>query len=236
MSRTLSAHRPGSNRAQREGWTRRWRPLWHNCLVVRIPQAEIVGDLGLPEPSFGLVIFAHGSGSSRFSVRNRQVAKVLQDHGVATLLLDLLRSDEEGDRAKVFDLELLSERLVTATRWAADQPDLTTLPVGYFGASTGAGAALMAAAELPDLISAVVSRGGRPDLAGARLTMVRAPTLLIVGGRDEVVLELNREALGQLKAEAELAVIPGATHLFEEPGALEEVARLAVEWFEGRFS
>jgi putative phosphoribosyl transferase len=202
---------------------------------VHIPPAEIVGDLGLPEPALGLVIFAHGSGSSRFSTRNRQVAEVLQGHGVATLLLDLLRPDEEDDRAKVFDIELLSERLVAATGWVRDQPELARLPVGYFGASTGAGAALMAAAELPGEVAGVVSRGGRPDLAGARLSLVRAPVLLIVGGRDEAVLELNQQALTRLPGEAQLTVIPGATHLFEEPGALDEVAQLAAEWFERRF-
>jgi dienelactone hydrolase len=163
------------------------------------------------------------------------VAESLQRRGVGTLLLDLLRADEEGDRAKVFDIELLSERLTAATRWVRDQRDLAGLPVGYFGASTGAGAALMAAAELPAEVSAVVSRGGRPDLAGALLGEVRVPTLLIVGGRDEVVLQLNREALAQLQSDAELVVVPGATHLFAEPGALEEVARLAGDWFAGRF-
>lgn len=203
---------------------------------VRIPQAEIVGDLGLPVRASGLVIFAHGSGSSRFSTRNRQVAEVLQSRGMGTLLLDLLRPDEEGDRAKVFDIELLARRLVAATRWLRGQPDLAALPVGYFGASTGAGAGLLAAAERGDEVSAVVSRGGRPDLAGSRLNAVKAPTLLIVGGRDEVVLELNQQALAQLQAEAELVVIPGATHLFEEAGALEEVARLAAAWFEARFA
>jgi putative phosphoribosyl transferase len=199
---------------------------------IRIPGAEIVGDLGLPEPVGGLVVFAHGSGSGRFSPRNRQVAEVLQRHGMATLLLDLLRPDEEGDRAKVFDVELLSARLIAATRWVRDQPDLSALPVGYFGASTGAGAALIAAADLPAQVAAVVSRGGRPDLAGPRLSDVRAPTLLVVGGRDEAVLKLNRDALARLEGKAELVVIPGAAHLFEEPGALEEVARLAAAWFE----
>jgi putative phosphoribosyl transferase len=201
---------------------------------IRLSQAGMVGDLGLPEPCRGLVIFAHGSGSGRFSPRNRQVAEVLQGRGLATLLLDLLRPDEEGDRAKVFDIELLSERLLAATRWARHQPELSALRVGYFGASTGAGAALLAAAELPGELSAVVSRGGRPDLAGRRLNEVRAPTLLIVGGRDEVVLELNREAAAELQCEAELVVIGEATHLFEEPGALEEVARLAGDWFTSR--
>lgn len=183
----------------------------------------------------GLVVFAHGSGSSRFSARNRQVAEALHAHGIATILLDLLRPEEESDRSKVFDLELLSGRLVRATVWVRDQTELAALPLGYFGASTGAGAALMAAAELPGRLAAVVSRGGRPDLAGERLHRVRSPTLLIVGSADEVVLDLNRAALGELRTEAELAVIPGATHLFEQPGALEEVSRLAAEWFSRYF-
>jgi putative phosphoribosyl transferase len=181
-------------------------------------------------------VFAHGSGSSRLSPRNRQVAEALNARGLATLLLDLLRSDEEADRAKVFDIGLLAQRLVSATGWAAHQEQTGDLALGYFGASTGAGAALVAAAELADELSdrlcAVVSRGGRPDLAGGRLADVRAPTLLIVGSRDEVVLELNERAGAAMTAEVELAVVPGATHLFEEPGALEEVSRLAGRWFE----
>jgi putative phosphoribosyl transferase len=193
---------------------------------------EIVGDLILPGPVRGLVVFAHGSGSSRHSPRNRQVARVLNERELGTLLLDLLTVDEERDRANVFDIGLLAERLVAATRWARGEPDLAGLPVGYFGASTGAGAALCAAAELGDEIAAVVSRGGRPDLAAPRLPEVRAPVLMIVGGHDEIVLELNREARRLLRAPADIAVVPGATHLFEEPGALEEVARLAGDWFE----
>jgi pimeloyl-ACP methyl ester carboxylesterase len=156
----------------------------------------------------------------------------LGERGFGTLLLDLLRADEEADRANVFDVALLSGRLAAATRWAKDQAELTNLPTGYFGASTGAGAALLAAADLPDEIAAIVSRGGRPDLAGDRLAAVRAPTLLIVGRRDEVVLELNRQARRRLGVVAELAVVPGATHLFEEAGALEQVAALAGDWFE----
>jgi putative phosphoribosyl transferase len=198
---------------------------------VHIPEVEIVGDLTRPEPSRGLVVFAHGSGSSRHSPRNQQVAEALQARGLSTLLLDLLRPEEESHRANVFDIELLAQRLVVATRWAVDQPLLSELPVGYFGASTGAGAALVAAAELSGQVVAVVARGGRPDLAGARLGDVRTPTLLIVGSRDEVVLELNRDALTRLSATAELSVVPGATHLFEEPGALDEVARQAGHWF-----
>ncbi|MGZ4183290.1 MAG: phosphoribosyltransferase family protein [Solirubrobacteraceae bacterium] len=202
---------------------------------VRIPvggRLEIVGDLVLPEPACGLVVFAHGSGSSRHSPRNRQVARALNERQLGTLLLDLLTVEEELDRANVFDIGLLAERLAAATRWAHAGPKLAGLPVGYFGASTGAGAALWAAAELGDEIGAVVSRGGRPDLAVGRLSEVHAPVLLIVGGRDEMVLELNRDAGTLLRAPSELAIVPGATHLFEEPGALEEVSRLAGEWFE----
>ena len=202
---------------------------------VRIPagaRLELVGDLAVPRSPQGLVVFAHGSGSSRHSPRNRQVARALNERWLATLLLDLLTVDEEFDRANVFDIALLAERLVAATRWARREPKLADLRIGYFGASTGAGAALWAAAELGEDIGAVVSRGGRPDLAAERLAEVRAPVLLIVGGHDEIVLELNREARRLLQATSELAVVPGATHLFEEPGALEEVSRLAGEWFE----
>jgi putative phosphoribosyl transferase len=212
-------------------------PLRHamSSRTVRIlagEGVEIVGDLILPEPALALVVFAHGSGSSRHSARNRQVARALNERELGTLLLDLLTVEEERDRANVFDIGLLAERLVAATRWARDAPELAELPVCYFGASTGAGAALWAAAELGDEIAAVVSRGGRPDLAARRLPEVRAPVLLIVGGHDEIVLELNREACSLLRAPAEIAVVPGATHLFDEPGALEVVARLAGEWFE----
>ncbi len=199
---------------------------------VRIPAAGIVGDLVVPDRPVGLVVFAHGSGSSRFSPRNRQVARVLNDRGLATLLLDLLRRDEERDRDTVFDIALLSKRLVAATTWARSQPDLAELGIGYFGASTGAAAALSAAAELGNDVAAVVSRGGRPDLAAGRLAEVAAPVLLIVGGQDEVVAELNREARRRLRGPSELAVVPGATHLFEEPGALEAVSRLAGDWLE----
>jgi putative phosphoribosyl transferase len=195
-------------------------------------QAEVAGDLVVPDPAHGVVIFAHGSGSSRHSPRNRQVARALNERGLVTLLLDLLTVEEESERANVFDVELLAGRLVAATRWARAEPQLGQLPVGYFGASTGAGAALWAAAELGEEIGAVVSRGGRPDLAARRLRDVRVPTLLIVGGHDEIVIELNRQARDLMTARCEVAVVPGATHLFEEPGALEEVARLASEWFE----
>ena len=202
---------------------------------MRIPVGgglELLGDLVVPESPGGLVVFAHGSGSSRHSPRNRLVARALNERRLATLLLDLLTVDEELDRANVFDISLLAERLVAATRWARQEPAVASLPVGYFGASTGAGAALCAAAELGEEIGAVVSRGGRPDLAAGRLPEVRAPVLLIVGGDDQIVLELNREAQRLLQAPSELAVVPGATHLFEEPGALEEVSRLAGDWFE----
>lgn len=199
---------------------------------VRIPVAEIVGDLALPEPARGLVVFAHGSGSSRFSPRNRQVARALNERGLATLLLDLLRRDEERDRGHVFDIALLTSRLLAATRWTQTEPDLVGLPIGYFGASTGAAAAISAAAELGDGIAAVVSRGGRPDLAVGALPAVTAPVLLIVGTADPLVLELNREARERLRGHPELATVTGATHLFEEPGALEEVSRLAGMWFE----
>ena len=202
---------------------------------LRIPvggRLEIIADLVLPESAQGLIVFAHGSGSSRHSPRNRQVARALNQRQLATLLLDLLTVEEELDRANVFDIGLLAERLVAATRWTRTEPLLAELPIGYFGASTGAAAALCAAAELGDEIGAVVSRGGRPDLAAARVAGVRAPVLMIVGGHDEIVIELNREARSLLRAPSELAIVPGATHLFEEPGALEEVSRLAGEWFE----
>jgi pimeloyl-ACP methyl ester carboxylesterase len=197
---------------------------------VTIPaagEAHVVGDLVLPEQARALVVFAHGSGSSRHSSRNRKVAEALRERSLATLLLDLLTREEERDRANVFDIELLAARLVAATEWCHEH---RPLPVSYFGASTGAAAALWAAAELGERITAVVSRGGRPDLAGERLPAVSAPTLLIVGERDELVLELNRKAQHRLRARSELAVVPGATHLFEEPGALEQVALLAAEW------
>jgi putative phosphoribosyl transferase len=192
----------------------------------------LVGDLALPHAARGVVVFAHGSGSSRHSPRNRHVAATLNEHGLATLLLDLLTPGEERDRAKVFDVELLACRLVAATRFMRGDAELATLKTGYFGASTGAAAALWAAAELGDEIAAVVSRGGRPDLAASRLVDVRAPVLLIVGGRDEIVLELNRQAQSRLSGPSKLSIVPGATHLFEEPGALDEVARQAAAWFE----
>ena len=192
---------------------------------------SLAGHLMIPEHPVGVVVFAHGSGSSRHSPRNRYVAEVLNAAGLATLLFDLLTPDEERNRANVFDIELLARRLVDVTGWLAGQPDTAALPVGYFGASTGAGAALVAAADPRVRVGAVVSRGGRPDLAGASLTKVVAPTLLIVGGRDDVVLGLNRRAQAMMASECELTVVPGATHLFDEPGTLEQVAALARDWF-----
>lgn len=200
---------------------------------VRIPYENglsALGDLTIPDGCRCLVLFAHGSGSSRASPRNRQVAAALNAQGIGTLLFDLLTVEEERQRAKVFDIPLLASRLEQATLWARAQPELALLPIGYFGASTGAAAALLAAADLNGQIGAVVSRGGRPDLAASRLHDVKVPVLLIVGGADAVVLDLNRQALRRLDGQGELKVIPGATHLFEEPGALDEVARLAGEW------
>jgi putative phosphoribosyl transferase len=192
--------------------------------VVSLP-----GDLSVPDVPSGLVIFAHGSGSSRRSPRNIQVARTLGEAGLAALLFDLLTTEEELDRSKVFDIRLLAARLQAATVWAREGP-WSGLKLGYFGASTGAAAALWAAAELGQ-VAAVVSRGGRPDLAGPMLPRVIAPTLLILGGEDHEVLRLNRDAQRLLRCPNELVVVPGATHLFEEPGALEEVARMATEWF-----
>lgn len=195
------------------------------------PGVRLEGILQTPPRARGLVIFAHGSGSSRHSPRNALVAEALGEAGLATLRLDLLTADEEIDSRIVFDLERLAERLNCASAWAAADPELEDLPVGLFGASTGAGAALMAAARDPRRIGAVVSRGGRPDLARAELPRVLAPTLLIVGGDDHEVLELNRMAFERLSCHARLEVVPGATHLFHEPGAMEEVAAMARDWF-----
>jgi len=193
--------------------------------------AVLPGRLGLPAPPTGLVLFAHGSGSSRHSPRNAAVAAVLHESWIGTLLFDLLTPQEASDRVNVFDIGLLAERLAAAIRFVAGLQQTRHLPIGLFGASTGAAAALVAAALEPR-VAAVVSRGGRPDLAGRRLRAVRAPTLLVVGGEDTEVLELNRRALADLAAvEKQLAVIPHATHLFEEPGTLDEAARLAAEWF-----
>ena len=206
--------------------------------AVHVPAGEVSldGDLDLPDGARGIVLFAHGSGSSRLSPRNRHVARLLNEAGLATLLVDLLTPEEEAFDARTarlrFDIDLLAERLVEVTDWLGDRAETRGLRRGYFGASTGAAAALVAAAARPQVVHALVSRGGRPDLAGPALPLVRAPTLLIVGGEDVAVIELNRRALAQLRTEADLAIVPGATHLFEEPGALDEVARLARQWFE----
>lgn len=193
------------------------------------------GELSVPAEATGIVLFAHGSGSSRHSPRNQYVARMIREANVGTLLFDLLTRQEEAidltTRHLRFDIGLLAERLVSATHWVAEQDDTRHLRVGYFGSSTGGGAALVAAAELGSQIGAVVSRGGRPDLAGPALSRVISPTLLIVGERDEAVIRLNEEAFAQLRCEKDLKIIPGATHLFEEPGALDEVARLAASWF-----
>lgn len=198
---------------------------------VDLGPVAVGGTLTLPEPAFGLVVFAHGSGSSRFSPRNRLVAEALERAGLATLLIDLLTEREEAIDLRTaelrFDIPLLASRVTGAVDWAATRE----LPIGLFGASTGAAAALVAAAERPELVEAVVSRGGRPDLAGEALPRVEAPTLFLVGERDPVVLELNRRATGRMRAQTRLEVIPDASHLFEEPGALEAVCRLAGEWF-----
>ncbi|MFB7337063.1 phosphoribosyltransferase family protein [Streptomyces adustus] len=198
---------------------------------VRAGPLVLRGQLTVPEGALGIVVFAHGSGSSRRSPRNRFVAAGLNRAGLGTLLCDLLTEEEEMDRANVFDTELLARRLTDATGWLREQPEAQGLAIGYFGASTGAAAALWAAAEPDARIAAVVSRGGRPDLAGPRLPAVTAPTLLIVGGDDRLVLGLNRDAQARLRCESELAVVPGATHLFEEPGTLEQVTHLARDWF-----
>jgi putative phosphoribosyl transferase len=197
---------------------------------VRLP-----GSLVIPGRAPGLVVFAHGSGSSRHSARNQFVAGVLNQAGLGTLLVDLLTPDEAVNRAQVFNIALLAARLEGITSWLHGQPAMAGAPVGYFGASTGAAAALWAAASASPPVAAIVSRGGRPDLAGQRLALVRAPTLLIVGGADEVVLDLNRQARTQLRCESRIEVIPRATHLFSEPGALEQVADLAASWFTGHF-
>lgn len=205
---------------------------------IRITTGAVTldGNLGVPEGARGVVLFAHGSGSGRHSPRNRFVAGQLRQAGLATLLIDLLTEDEETiDRYTAqlrFDIGLLAERLVVATDWLAAEPRTAGLSVGYFGASTGGGAALVAAAQRPNKVGAVVSRGGRPDLAGEALPIVRAPTLLIVGGDDQPVIAMNRAALGRLGSPVKkLVIVPGASHLFEEPGKLEEVARLAADWF-----
>jgi len=201
--------------------------------AVRISRGRLTleGLLGRPAESPGVVVFAHGSGSGRFSPRNNFVARHLQQNGLATLLLDLLTEEEADDRRKVFDIDLLADRLLVAKAWLEAEPRTRELRIGYFGASTGAGAALQAAAREPSNIHAVVSRGGRPDLAEPYLASVTAPTLLIVGGWDEPVIEMNQSAYDVLTCEKKLIIVPGATHLFEEPGTLEQVAEHACNWF-----
>jgi pimeloyl-ACP methyl ester carboxylesterase len=202
---------------------------------ITTDRVTLEGDLAIPEGARGVVLFAHGSGSSRDSPRNRFVAEALLEGGLGTLLFDLLTEEEEYQerytRHLRFDIGLLARRLIAATDWLARRPEASGLKVGYFGASTGAGAALVAAAERPEGVGAVVSRGGRPDLAGDALRRVEAPTLLIVGSRDTVVIQLNRQAQALLRGESKLVIVPGASHLFEEPGALEQVAALARDWF-----
>jgi len=201
---------------------------------VQTGMVTLTGDLVVPEGASGVVLFAHGSGSSRLSPRNRSVARGLSERGLATLLIDLLTAEEERVDVETahlrFDIGLLADRLAGAKEWLAKQPETRDLRIGYFGASTGAAAALVAAALHPESIGAVVSRGGRPDLAGKLLPRVQAPTLLIVGGDDRPVIEMNRDAFAQLTCKKRLEIVPGATHLFEEPGALEAVARLAGDW------
>jgi putative phosphoribosyl transferase len=205
-----------------------------SAMQINAGRALIEGDLTIPLKAAGLVVFAHGSGSSRFSGRNRSVAQVLQDGGYGTLLLDLLTSGEEAideqTREYRFDVDRLGHRVVAAIDWIASHPQVARLPVACFGASTGAAAALIAAAERPEVVRTVISRGGRPDLAGYALPKVQAPTLLIVGGDDEPVIELNRAAMRRMRAPVQLEIVPGATHLFEEPGALELVSQLALRW------
>jgi putative phosphoribosyl transferase len=202
---------------------------------IHAGRAVLSGNLHIPEGAAALVLFAHGSGSSRHSPRNQFVARTLNDAGLATLLFDLLTPEEEAIDARTaelrFNIKLLAERLVHATNWAKQQQQTRDLQIGYFGSSTGGGAALVAAADSPQDVAAVVSRGGRPDLAGEALPRVQAPTLLIVGGNDDVVIELNEQARDQMRCEVKLEIVPGATHLFEEPGALDKVAKLASDWF-----
>lgn len=212
-------------------------------LSQRMPQHSVLvgagalpGELIVPAGAGGLIVFAHGSGSSRASPRNRRVAESLQLRHLATLLFDLLREDEAQDRERVFDITLLADRLLQAIAWARSRAELAALPIGLFGASTGAAAALVAAAERPQQVGAVVLRGGRPDLAGAALGQVRAPTLLIVGAHDTEVLALNRDAMRQMLCEKRLEIVPRATHLFEEAGAMERVSALAGDWFVSRLT
>lgn len=207
------------------------KPTYEYPVEIRKGDLLLEGILGLSNHPVGLVVFAHGSGSGRFSPRNNFVARHLQRNGLATLLLDLLMPTESDDRRKVFDIDLLADRLLVAKSWAEKDERTKHLPIGYFGASTGAGAALQAAARTPVNVQAVVSRGGRPDLAEAYLSSVTAPTLLVVGGWDEPVIEMNQAAFEALTCEKRLIIVPGATHLFEEPGTLEQVAEEAGKWF-----
>lgn len=214
--------------------------IGHSPVTIRAGGVLLEGDLDVPEHPKGIVLFAHGSGSSRHSPRNKYVARILREHGVGTLLFDLLtREEEEVDRFTAhlrFDIGLLAGRLADAVRWTAARKDLEGMRCGLFGSSTGGAAALVAASALGDMVGAVVSRGGRPDLAGDALERVKAPVLLLVGEMDDHVITLNRYALNRLDCEKELEIVPGASHLFEEPGTLEMVARLAAEWFESRLS
>ena len=206
-------------------------PGYEQSVKISLNELSLDGILGLPPDPSGVIVFAHGSGSGRFSPRNNFVARHLQRNGLATLLLDLLTPDEAEDRRKVFDIDLLADRLLLTKAWLKQEPRTKQLGIGYFGASTGAGAALQAAAREPSNIRAVVSRGGRPDLAETYLPSVTAPTLLIVGGWDEPVIDMNQSAFELLTCEKELIIIPRATHLFEEPGTLEQVAEQACTWF-----
>jgi putative phosphoribosyl transferase len=228
---TTDAPRTASQASSPRPPTRTQESSSSETLSFDLGGVQLAGDLTMPASACGLVLFAHGSGSSRMSPRNRAVAHALNDASLATLLFDLLDEQEALRRELVFDIPLLAGRLELLTRWVGSQPRLRSLPIGYFGASTGAAAALRAAAEVGDAVAAVVSRGGRPDLAGDRLSSVAAPTLLIVGGRDPEVLELNRHAAAQLRCPHDLVIVEGAGHLFEEPGTLERVAELAVGWF-----
>ena len=208
--------------------------LIETSIKIRVKNTTLSGDLALPQGAEGIVLFAHGSGSSRLSTRNRYVARELNKEGLGTLLMDLLTVEEEELDVRGqfrFDIDLLADRLISATEWLKKNPTTQNALIGYFGASTGAAAALVAAAKLPGEVYAVVSRGGRPDLAIGYLEDVKAPTLLIVGGADTQVIAMNKEALGYLRAEKKMEIIPGATHLFEEQGALEQVAKLAAKWF-----
>lgn len=204
---------------------------FNDSVRIELKQVNLIGDLAVPEGAKGLIIFSHGSGSSRLSTRNRYVAEHLQRSGFATLLFDLLTPEEDQDRANRFNIPLITQRLIETTHWVQEDPRINKFNIGYFGASTGAASALGAAAALGDMIKAVVSRGGRPDLADSVLPDVQSPTLLIVGGKDEPVIGMNKEAHDRLQCLKDMEIVPDATHLFEEPGALEMVAQLATDWF-----